>query len=80
MLFIGMLLLPIAAYLVGQQVFGDYAGGGFGGFFRQVQGELRAGRGAAWFLVLAPYLGWQLLRLSVHAFRYLGRRSEAASG
>ena len=70
---VGLILLPLAVYLVGQFVFGDYGGGAFGSFHGALRAELGAGNPAAWFLVLSPYVVWQLLRLTVLGFRYAGR-------
>ena len=69
---VGLILLPLTIYLVGQFVFGEYGGGGFGGFHGAMRAELAAGNAAAWFLVLSPYAVWQLLRLTVLGFRYAG--------
>ena len=76
LLFVGMVLLPIAVYVVGQAIFGQYGGGGYGGFFGDLSGRIRAGDAAAWFLVLSPYLGWQTLRLGALGWRMAGRRPE----
>ena len=76
LLFVGMVLLPIAVYVVGQAIFGEYGGGGYGGFFGDLSGRIRAGDAAAWFLVLSPYLGWQTLRLIALGWRLAGRRPE----
>ena len=73
LLFVGVLLLPTAVYLVGQQVFGDYGGHGFGGFFRHLHGEARAGNPVVLFLLLSPYLLWQAFRLTIFAFRRRAR-------
>jgi len=60
--------MPIAIYLVGQQFFGDYGGNGFGEFFGTLSGKVRSGDSVAWFLVLSPYLTWQILRLAVRGW------------
>ena len=67
----GIVLLPIAIYLVGQAVFGDYGGQGFSDFYASLHYELRQGQKVTWYLVLSPYLGWQLFRLTIYAFRKL---------
>jgi hypothetical protein len=67
--FAGIVLLPIAIYLVGQSVFGDYGGRGFADFYASLHYEMRAGQNVPWYLVLSPYLGWQLFRLTLHVFR-----------
>lgn len=72
--FVGLVLLPIAIYLVGQAIFGDYGGGSYAHFFSELSGRVRAGDAAAWFLVLSPYLGWQTLRLIGLGWRIAGRR------
>ena len=73
LLFFGLVLLPIGIYLIGSEIFGDYGGYGFRGFFGELSGKIRAGEKVAWFLVLSPYLVWQLLRLTVLAWRLAGR-------
>lgn len=65
----GAILLPFAVYIVGQSVFGEYAGAGLSEFLKQIFRSLRDGQGVVWFLVLSPYFGWQLLRLTVWLFR-----------
>jgi hypothetical protein len=73
-LFLGLVLLPVAIYLVGQAIFGDYGGGNYGHFFSDLSSRIRAGDASAWFLVLSPYLGWQTLRLIALGWRLAGRR------
>ena len=68
MLLIGVFFVPVATYLVGVQVFGDYAGVGFGEFYRDIHSNLRAGHTVVVFLVLAPYLTWQLIRFTFRLF------------
>lgn len=65
----GLLLLPAAIYLVGSAIFGAFGGDGFGGFLGMLTGELRSGEPAVWFLILSPYIVWQLLRLTFGAVR-----------
>lgn len=72
LLFLGLVLLPVAIFFVGQQVFGDYGGAGFAGFFNTLGGNLRQGNWVAWFLVLAPYLAWQTVRLTRLLWRIAG--------
>lgn len=69
---LGLLLLPIAIYFVGQQVFGTYGGAGFSDFFNTLSGQVREGNWVVWFLVLAPYLGWQTIRLTRILWRAAG--------
>ena len=76
LLFVGMVLLPVAVYVVGQAIFGEYGGSGYGQFFADLSGRVRAGDAAAWFLVLSPYLGWQTLRLIAFGWRATGRRPQ----
>lgn len=73
-LFLGLVLLPVAIYVVGQAIFGDYGGGSYSHFYSALSGRIRAGDTAAWFLVLSPYLGLQALRLVALGWRSAGRR------
>jgi len=73
LLFFGIALLPIVIFLVGQQVFGEYGGAGFSGFFNSLGGSIRDGKWVAWFLVLAPYLAWQTVRLTAFLWRVAGK-------
>ena len=66
---VGLLILPLAIYLVGRFVFGEYGGTGFTDFYASLHGGLWSGEVAVWFLILSPYLVWQSLRLTVRAFR-----------
>lgn len=72
LLFVGIVLLPLAVFLVGKLVFGTYGGAGFGDFFGSISARLRGLDGVAWFLVLSPYLAWQCLRLTIRAWRRAG--------
>lgn len=69
LLFVGLVIVPIAIYFVGQTVFGDYAGHGYRDFFSTLTAKIRSGNWVAWFLVLSPYIGWQVLRLLAAAWR-----------
>jgi len=73
LLLAGLVLLPMAVYIVGRQVFGDYGGAGFPAFYGMLHSDLRSGRPAIWFLVLSPYLVWQTARLTHYAFRRASR-------
>lgn len=64
-----LLLMPIVIYLVGAEIFGDYAGNGFVDFYRDIYSDLRDTQTVVMFLLLSPYLIWQLLRLTLHLFR-----------
>ena len=76
LLLAGLLLLPLAIFLVGDVVFGDYEGDGYGQFFESLIGRLAGGERFAWFLVLSPYLVVQLLRVLGYAWRVTGGPSE----
>ena len=65
----GLLLLPLAIYVVGKAVFGDYGGGDFFDFFVALHARLWQGDLTALFLMLSPYLLLQLLRLTIYAVR-----------
>ena len=62
-LFLGLVVLPIAIYAVGDAIFGEYGGHGYRQFFGDLSGRIRDGDRAAWFLVLSPYVAWQTMRL-----------------
>ena len=76
-LFIGLVVMPVAIYFVGQNIFGEYGGHGYGQFFNELSGRIRGGDGVAWFLVLSPYLGWQTLRLIGLGWRLTARRANS---
>lgn len=71
LVFVGFVVLPIGIYLVGSAMFGAYDDGGLAAFFGGLQRELREGEPAVLFLLLSPWLLWQLLRLTILAFRHL---------
>ena len=73
LLFVGLVLMPVAIFWVGQSLFGAYGGHGYGDFFGTISEKIRGGDGVAWFLVLSPYLVWQCLRLMALAWRHTGR-------
>jgi hypothetical protein len=59
----GLLALPFAIYIVGQEVLGEYAqGGGALMLAESIWLDLLALRLPAWLLVLSPYLVVQLVR------------------
>lgn len=64
-----LLLLPVAIYIVGINIFEDYGEGGFGGFFGAISSEFRSGQPAVIFLMLSPYLFWSLCRLTIWAYQ-----------
>lgn len=74
MLFIGILVIPVGIYFVGAEIFGEYAGHGFGDFFSALQADLRSGEPVVLFLVFSPYIVWQVLRLSIRLFLKLKRQ------
>lgn len=67
--FVGLVILPLSIYLVGKSVFGEYAGAGFSGFYGAVHRAIRDGEPAVLFLVLSPYIVWQIGRLTIWGFR-----------
>ena len=67
---IGLVVLPVLVYLVGNIVFGAYDGSGFSAFYGALHSDFRAGEPVVWFLMLSPYIGWQILRFTVWGFRY----------
>jgi len=69
LLFFGFVLVPIAIYYVGQNVLGQFGGYGYGDFFGTLSSKIRSGDATAWFFILSPYLVWQTLRLTLHAWR-----------
>jgi hypothetical protein len=71
--FAGIVILPLCIYLVGQAVFGEYGSGGFASFYGDLHGRFRNGDPVVWFLLLSPYLLWQLVRLTARACRQASR-------
>ena len=67
----GLFLLPIAVYLVGRRIFGDYGGTGYTAFYAMLYSELQSGDMSVWFLALSPYLIWQVLRLTLRALKII---------
>jgi len=78
LLFFGLLILPFAVYIVGKSVFGEYGGTGFSAFYGTLHGAIWNGEPAVLFLVLSPYLIWQLTRLTIRGFRLTWRRRQQA--
>ena len=67
----GLIALPFAVYVVGQQMLGEYGGdGGALALAESIWLDLLAFRMPAWILVLSPYLTIQLAR----AVRRIWRR------
>jgi hypothetical protein len=79
LLFVGLVLLPVGIYLVGDQVFGAYGGHGFSDFFGTLSGKIRAADRVAWFLTLSPYLAWQTVRLTALFWRVIGGSENGAN-
>ncbi len=73
----GILLMPAAIYFIGQMIFGNYGGDGFGGFFGAIGKKLTAADGVAWLLVASPYLILQCLRITAYAWRRSRSRSRS---
>jgi hypothetical protein len=69
LLLIGLVLLPICIWFVGNAVFGAYDGAGYSDFFGTLSGKIRSGNPVAWFLVLSPWIVWQCLRLIAFGWR-----------
>lgn len=80
LLFVGLLIMPIAVYMVGNSVFGEYSGNGFSAFYGMVHRAIRDGEPAILFLVLSPYIIWQMMRLTVWGFRKTWRRRQGIHG
>ncbi len=78
LLFFGLLILPFAVYIVGKSVFGEYGGTGFSAFYGTLNSAIWDGEPAVLFLVLSPYLIWQLTRLTIRGFRLTRRRRQQA--
>lgn len=79
MLFVGLVIVPVGVFFVGDQVFGPYGGHGFGDFFRILSSRIRDGDRVAWFLVLSPYIAWQTIRLFALLWRVIGRTDDDSS-
>ena len=71
----GIVLMPAVIYFIGQMIFGDYGGDGFGGFFGAIGTKLLAADGVAWLLVASPYLILQCLRITAYAWRRSSKTS-----
>lgn len=69
LLLIGLIAVPFAVFWIGSTVLGEFGGDGFSDFFSDLGKSLLGGDPAAWFLVLSPYLGMQLLRLAWRVLR-----------
>jgi len=69
LLFLGFVIMPIAIYWIGPRVLGEFGGYGYSDFFGGLSARIRGGDLVAWFFVLSPYLAWQILRMTLFAFR-----------
>ena len=69
LLFIGFVIMPIAIFWIGPRVLGEFGGYGYSDFFGGLSARIRGGDLVAWFFVLSPYLVWQILRITLFAFR-----------
>jgi hypothetical protein len=69
LLFVGIVLVPIAIFYVGGAVFGEYGGNGYGDFFGTLSGKIRDGDRVSWFLVSSPYLAIISVRLMIWGWR-----------
>ena len=69
LLFIGFVIMPIAIYWIGPRVLGEFGGYGYSDFFGGLSARIRSGDLVAWLFVLSPYLVWQILRITLFAFR-----------
>lgn len=78
LVFFGLVLMPFGAFLIGQALFGSYGGHGYAEFFGTISEKVRTGDRVAWFLIFAPYLIWQTLRLTAATWRRLGRVAPSA--
>ncbi|MFQ5609881.1 MAG: hypothetical protein ACE5F8_06385 [Woeseiaceae bacterium] len=72
LLFCGFVLMPIAIWFIGQNVFGAYGGEGYSDFFGTLSARIRSGDFSAWFLVLSPWVVILILRLMGRAWRATG--------
>ena len=72
-LFFGLVLLPILIWYVGKAVFGAYGGAGFAEFYGTLSGKIRSGDLVAWFLVMSPWLAWQVVRLALLGWRAVAK-------
>lgn len=79
LLAVGIVLIPIAIYLIGGVVFGDYGDQSFGKFFSALGSKLLAADKASWFLVLSPYLGISVLRLMVWGWKKSAQPRQTAA-
>jgi len=72
LLFVGFVLMPIAMYWLGQLLLGEFGGSGYADFYGTLSAKFRNLDSATWFLVLSPWLLWQVARLTVYGWRRFG--------
>jgi len=65
----GLILLPVAVYLVGSTLFGAFGDGGLRDFLTTLYTALGKLDPVVWFLVLSPYLFVQCVRGTFRLFR-----------
>ena len=73
MLFLGIVLLPVVIWSIGNFVFGSYGGSGYTDFYGSLSAKLRSGNLAAWFLALSPWLAVQVVRLAFIGWKRVER-------
>ena len=71
----GIILMPAVIYFIGQMIFGNYGGDGFGFFLGAIGKKLITADGVAWLLVASPYLILQCLRITAYAWRRSSKTS-----
>ena len=69
LIFVGLVLVPVAIYFVGGAVFGEYAGNGYSEFFGNLSTKVLSGDPVSCFLVFSPYLTIFVLRLVAWGWR-----------
>ena len=69
----GLVVLPICIWFTGKIVFGAYDGNGYGDFFGVLSARIRSFDPFAWFLVLSPWLVFQMARLMLLGWRAVGK-------
>jgi hypothetical protein len=79
LVFIGLAVVPLAVYLVGEAVFGEYGGGGFAAFYSDLHAQFREGNMAVWLLLLSPYVLCQLVRATAWGVRRTAREDVRGS-
>ena len=78
--FVGLLVLPICVYVVGQSFIGEYSPeAGAAGLLTAIWADLAAFAPAAWLLVLSPWLVIQLVRVAIRLWRAPAADTGAAS-